>query len=168
MSADMSAIRSGLIVAALAFAAGPVIAEDYAAPATDVSASAAEEAPQMTTGNGEENWIITEGATRDGATFTFPEVHIAENGWLVMHPFEDGKPNGDIYVGHTYVAKGTNADVEITVDDEPAVGEMFIVMLHSDVNEDKVFDFVFVNEREVADKAVFEGTKMIAHPYPAP
>lgn len=167
MSANMSAIRTGLFAAALAFAAGPVMAEEYAAPDDD-TAKAAEAAPQITLGNGEDNWIITEGATRDGATFTFPEVQIAANGWLVMHPFEDGKPNGDIYVGHTYVGEGSNKDVEITVDNEPAVGEMFIVMLHSDVNEDKNFDFVFVNEREVADKAVFEGTKMIAHPYPAP
>ena len=167
MSANMSAIRTGLIAAAFTFAAGPLMAEDYAAPAEE-TAEAAEAAPQITLGNGDDNWIITEGATRDGATFTFPEVHIAGNGWLVMHPFEDGKPNGDIYVGHAYVGEGTNKDVEITVDDEPDAGEMFIVMLHSDVNDDKVFDFVFVNEREVADKAVFEGTKMIAHPYPAP
>jgi len=45
---------------------------------------------------------------------------------------------------------------------------MFIVMLHSDVDDDKEFDFVFVNEREVEDKAVFEGTTMIGHAYPAP
>ncbi len=167
MSANMSAIRTGLIAAALTLAAGPLMAADDAAPAENV-AEATDAAPQITLGNGDNNWIITEGATRDGATFTFPEVHIAGNGWLVMHPFEDGKPNGNIYVGHTYVGKGTNKDVEITVDDEPDAGEMFIVMLHSDANEDKIFDFVFVNEREVADKAVFEGTKMIAHPYPAP
>lgn len=167
MSGNMSAIRTGLVAAAFTLAAGPLMAEDYAAPAQE-AAEAGEAAPQMTIGNGEDNWIITEGATRDGATFTFPEVHIAGNGWLVMHPFEDGKPNGDIYVGHTYVGKGTNKDVEITVDNEPDAGEMFIVMLHSDVNEDKIFDFVFVNEREVADKAVFEGTKMIAHAYPTP
>ncbi len=36
--------------------------------------------------DGEKNWIIVDGATRDGATFTFSEVHIDGNGWLVMHP----------------------------------------------------------------------------------
>ncbi len=138
-------------------------AEDYDAPQ-----AAAEAAPQVTLGNGEENWIMTDGASRDGATFTFPEVQIAANGWLVMHPFKDGKPNGKVYVGHTYVEAGTSKDVEITVDEEPDTGEMFIVMLHSDVDEDKEFDFVFVNEREVEDKAVFEGMQMIAHPYAAP
>ncbi len=45
---------------------------------------------------------------------------------------------------------------------------MFIVMLHRDVNENQVFDFVFVDERNVLDKAVFESTKMIAHPFAAP
>ncbi len=45
---------------------------------------------------------------------------------------------------------------------------MFIVMLHSDVNENQVFDFVFVDEVNVLDKAVFEGTKMIGFPFAAP
>ena len=128
----------------------------------------AEEAPQMSIGNGDKNWIITEGATREGATFTFPEVQIDGNGWLVMHPFENGKPNGNIYVGHTYVASGNNKNVDITVDPTPSQGDMFIVMLHRDVDEDKNFDFVFVDEQHVEDRAVFEGTKMIGHAYPAP
>ena len=38
------------------------------------------EAPQLTTGNGDANWIVTEGATRDGATFSFREVQIDGNG----------------------------------------------------------------------------------------
>ncbi len=134
-------------------------------------ASHAEEAGQseQSMGNGESNWIITEGATRDGATLTFPEVHIDGNGWLVMHPFEDGKPNGNIYVGHTFVASGTSKDVQISVEPEPVTGDMFIVMLHRDVDEDKDFDFVFVDGGpHVEDKAVFEGTKMIGHAYAAP
>ena len=126
------------------------------------------EAPKLTTGNGESNWIVTEGATRDGATFSFREVRIDGNGWLVMHPFKDGKPVGDVYVGSTYLEDGNNRDVSITVDSVPEPGEMFIVMLHRDVNENKEFDFVFVDERNVLDKAVFEGTKMIAHSFSAP
>ena len=118
--------------------------------------------------NGESNWIIVEGVSRDGATFTFSEVQIDGNGWLVMHPFEDGEPNGDIYVGATYVADGNNRGVAITVDTAPAAGDMFIVMLHSDINENKEFDFVFVDPVNVLDKAVFEGLTMIAHAIPAP
>ena len=123
----------------------------------------------MTMGNGEANWITLEGATREGATFTFTEVRIDGNGWLVMHPFVDGKPKGDVYVGATYVSDGSNRDVSITVDDEPEAGEFFIVMLHRDVDEDREFDFVFVGDTgHVEDRAVFEGTRMIGHAYPAP
>ena len=133
--------------------------------AAAVSAAEAE----MSMGNGEQNWIVTEGASRDGVTFTFPEVNIAGNGWLVLHPFENGKPNGDIYVGASYVKDGVNKDVEISVEQEPRSGDMFIVMLHRDVDEDQDFDFVFVGDTgHVEDRAVFEGTKMIGHAYAAP
>lgn len=124
--------------------------------------------PNITLGNGAENWIITEGFTRDGATFTFPEVRINGNGWLVMHPFKDGNPVGEIYVGSTFIENGTNQDVQISVTDEPTTGTMYIVMLHSDVNQNREFDFVFVDERNVLDKAVFEGPTMIAHAIAAP
>ena len=41
-------------------------------------------------------------------------------------------------------------------------------MLHSDVNENGEFDFVFVDDVNVLDKAVFESTTMIAHVFAAP
>jgi len=126
------------------------------------------EAPKITMGNGQANWIVTEGAKREDATFTFREVRIDGNGWLVMHPFRDGKPVGDVYVGATYLKSGESRDVAITVKEAPEPGEMFIVMLHRDVNENREFDFVFVDERNVVDKAVFEGTTMIAHGIAAP
>ncbi len=124
--------------------------------------------PQITLGDGKANWIITEGATRAGSTFAFPSVQIDGNGWLVMHGFKDGKPVGDDYVGATYLTDGENRNVHITLDSTPTVGEMYIVMLHRDVNENQKFDFVFVDEVNVLDKAVFEGTTMIAHPFAAP
>ena len=126
------------------------------------------QAPQIVMGNGEKNWIVTEGATRDDNVMTFSEVHIDGNGWLVIHPFEDGKPNGDKYVGSTYVKDGTNKDVEIKVHKGLEQGEMFIVMLHRDVNENKVLDFVFVTDTAVMDTAVFEGNTLIGHAIPAP
>ena len=127
----------------------------------------AEESPPQI-GNGSNNWIITEGASRDGATFTFPEVKIDGNGWLVMHPFKDGKPNGKVYVGHTFLKDGVSNDVQIVVDETPAQGDYFIVMLHRDVNENQEFDFVFVDAVNVLDTAVFEGETMIGHAYAAP
>lgn len=134
----------------------------------DKAPRAAAAAPKITLGNGTSNWIVTEGATRKGATFTFHEVQIDGDGWLVMHPFKDGRPAGEVYVGSTYIKDGSNRNVEITVDEEPAPGTMFLVMLHLDVNGNQEFDFVFVDERNVLDKAVFEGTTMIAHPIAAP
>jgi hypothetical protein len=136
--------------------------------AVEVSPGGEAAAPQITLGNGDANWIVTEGATRNGATLSFKEVHIDGNGWLVLHPFKGGKPDGKVVVGHTFVTSGDNTDVAITVDPAPAAGDQFIVMLHRDVNENGEFDFVFVDERNVLDKAVFEGTKMIAHAFVAP
>ena len=129
----------------------------------------AEEAPAgFSMGNGEQSWIKTEGATREGKVLTFKEVRISRNGWLVMHPFENGTPNGDKYVAATYVESGTNNNVEIEVYKGAETGEMFIVMLHHDLNENGVFDFVFVNDRNVMDRAVFEGPRMIGHAIPSP
>ncbi|MEM8497417.1 MAG: hypothetical protein AAF542_05290 [Pseudomonadota bacterium] len=128
----------------------------------------AEEAPAMTMGNGDKNWIVVDGVTRDESVLTFSEVNIDGNGWLVIHPFEDGKPNGDKYVASTYLTDGKNSDVDIEVYKGLSSGEMFIVMLHRDVNENKVLDFVFVNDTAVMDTAVFEGSKMIGHAIPAP
>lgn len=139
-----------------------------AAKNSEKLAAAESSAPTFTRGNGSKNWIITEGFTREGATFTFPEVRIDGNGWLVMHPFKDGKPVGEVYVGSTFIENGTNPDVQISVTDEPTAGTMYIVMLHSDVNDNQEFDFVFVDERNVLDKAVFEGPMMIAHAIAAP
>lgn len=135
---------------------------------TATTVAIAEDNEGFSMGNGEENWIVIDGATRNGHKFTFPEVNIAGNGWLVMHPFEDGKPNGKVYVGHTYLKEGATKAVEITVDPTPNLGDMYIVMLHRDVNENQTFDFVFVDEQHVLDKAVFEGSKMIGHAYAAP
>lgn len=138
--------------------------------ATLISAASAAEpkAPAFSMGNGDKNWIATEDATRQGKTLTFSEVHIEGNGWLVMHPFENGKPNGDKYVAATYVESGTNNDVDIEVYKGVTTGEMYIVMLHRDLNEDQIFDFVFIDDTNVMDRAVFEGSRMIGHMIAAP
>jgi hypothetical protein len=136
-------------------------------PMSFASAETQEPAP-FSMGNGDNNWIKTEGASRQGKMLTFKEVHIEGNGWLVMHPFEDGAPNGDKYVAATYLDSGTNKDVDIEVHKGVSSGEMFVVMLHRDLNENGVFDFVFIDEQNVMDRAVFEGSRMIGHAVPAP
>ena len=129
---------------------------------------AAEPAAQMTMGNGEANWISADRATRDDNVLTFAEVNIATDGWLVMHPFEEGKPNGDKYVAATFVSMGSNENVPIEVYKGIETGERFIVMLHADSNANQIFDFVFVDDVNVMDRAVFEGNKMIGHVFVAP
>lgn len=119
-------------------------------------------------GNGQNNWINIDGVVREGGILTFKDVQIQGNGWLVIHPFEDGAPNGDKYVAATYLNAGKNENVSIEVYKGLAAGEMFIVMLHSDSNDNKVLDFVFVDEQNVMDRAVFEGTTMIGHAIAAP
>ncbi len=118
--------------------------------------------------NGSDNWIDVAGVTRNDSVLTFPEVQIDGNGWLVIHPFEDGAPNGDKYVAQTYLVDGKNENVHIDVLKGLTKGEMFIVMLHRDVNENKVLDFIFVDDTNVMDRAVFEGSRMIGHAIPAP
>ena len=107
---------------------------------------------------------------KDTPAFMFQEVTLAEPGWLVLHPFEDGKPLGKIYVGAKYLPAGTHKRVtlEVQTAPEPKPGTRFIVMLHGDVDRDETFDFFFVDEVNVADKAVFEGTTMIGHVIEAP
>ena len=124
------------------------------------------ERPAITMGNGEKNWIHVDGLERDGRTLPFREVHLDSGGWLVLHPFEGGKPKGDIYVGARYLAAGTHetVSIDITTAPEPATGTPFVAMLHSDVDGDETFDFVFVDGGpNVEDIAVFEGTTMVAH-----
>ena len=150
----------------------------------------AQDTPTLTLGNGEKNWISLEGLERsadttfieqritsadsasrrgDGATLTFSEVHIEGDGWLVLHPFMDGKPNGVWVAGYSFVESGTNKDVSVTLNPAPKPGTMLLVMLHSDTNKDGVFDFVFVEDGvNVEDRAVFEGSRMVAHIFPAP
>ena len=129
------------------------------------------EAPKMdhskiVTGNGKNNYVILEGATRKAQTFTFPEVTLDKDGFLVMHPFKDGKPVQTEYVGAVPVAAGTHKDVSLTIDTPTQTGDNFVVMLHYDMNRDKIFDF---NDGiTVPDAPVFEGHTLIALRYTAP
>lgn len=120
---------------------------------------------QITMGNGESSFIVTDDFQQEGKTFTFKEVKIKGNGWLVMHPFKDGKPVPTVYVGNTYVKHGSNKNVKITVKDEPKSGENYILMLHWDVDQDKEFDFG--DGINVLDAPVFEDTKMVAFTFTA-
>ncbi|MEO0879087.1 MAG: hypothetical protein AAFY22_05175 [Pseudomonadota bacterium] len=155
-----------------------------------VAASAAQ-AQKITLGNGDKNAITLDGLERvegesvfsevriDGgevatrrATSTairFREVLIEEPGWLVLHPVIDGRPDGDMVSGFTYLDEGENQNVTIRIDHPADPGDKFLVMLHRDVDRDRVFDFVFVEDGvNVEDVAVFEGPRMVAHVFAVP
>ena len=123
---------------------------------------------QMSIGNGENNAIAIESMTRNGNVLTIDEITIEGDGWLVIHPFENGAPNGDRVVGRQFLKAGVNRDVKIEVYKGLESGEMMIVMLHHDSNSNGEFDFIFIDDRNVMDLAVFEGSTMIGHAVPAP
>ena len=123
---------------------------------------------QMSIGNGDNNAIAIESMTRDGNILTIDEITIEGDGWLVIHPFENGAPNGDRVVGRQFLKSGVNRDVKIEVYKGLESGEMMIVMLHRDSNDNGEFDFIFVDAQNVMDRAVFEGSTMIGHAVPAP
>ena len=152
-------------LATLLFSACSALAAEYGGHS---KAHAEIDVTKIVRGNGEHNWITTEGVTRSGNVLTFKEVTIAQNGWLVIHPFEHGKPNGDKYVASTFVRQGTTQNVEIEVFKGVETGENLVVMLHNDSNDNEIFDFVFVDDLNVMDKAVFEGNTIVAHRIEAP
>lgn len=142
--------------------------------------------PQITMGNGAANAIQVEGLSRESeesvaaevrvdgtnvstlrantTAITFPGVTIEKPGWLVLHPVIDGRPDGDIVSGFTYLTAGESENVTIRIQHPADAGDRFLAMLHSDVDQDRIFDFVFVEDGiNVEDTAVFEGTRMIAH-----
>ena len=155
------------------------------------TAQDAPDTPRMTMGNGELNSIQMDGLTRtegvtrfsevrvdgetvssfqgDTVTLTFPEVVIEKPGFLVLHPVMDGRPNGDMVSGFAYLNAGVNEDVTLRIDHPADAGSKFLVMLHTDVDQDRVLDFSFVEDGiNVEDTAVFEGMNMIAHIFAVP
>ena len=114
-------------------------------------------------GNGEKNQIDVAGVARDNSVLSFPRINIDGKGWLVIHPFKDGVPNGDKYVGKTYLQNCKNKNVDIDVFRGLEQGEMFIVMLHRDLNEKKELGVIFIDDTNVTDPAVIKGNRMIGH-----
>jgi hypothetical protein len=160
-----------VVATCFAFASYADAGDQYAKAQDSIVKSIDNEAPaaeKISLANGKKNWIIVDGVTPYDKTLTFAEVHIDGNGWLVMHPFEGGKPNGDKYVAASYVQSASNKNVETKVHKGVETGDMFIVMLHRDVNQNKVLDFVFTSDTGVMDEAVFEGSTMVAHVVSAP
>ena len=118
--------------------------------------------------NGTKNFIVAAGAARKADTFTFALVQSENNGFVVLYKIVDGVPQGDTYVGATYVPKGKTQNVSVKVNYVPVKGEHLVVMLHRDNNENKKFDFVFDAAGKVQDAVVVENKKMVARIFTAP
>jgi hypothetical protein len=164
----MMRVSALIVLTALALQSCGDNASNVQAPAADAAAAetSVETSSQIKAGNGIANYIELEGVKRDGATFTFRRVRIDRQGWLVMHPFEDGAPVPTVYVGAAPLSAGDHENVEITIDETTESGVMFVVMLHYDMNEDGVFDF---NDGvTVPDAPVFEDGVLIALRFAAP
>jgi len=186
-------VVAGLVVASFlsACASAPGAYSSHEAHTAEAPSTAPSAAPKMTMGNGEANAIQVEGLKRVAAdtifaetridsgkaksfranstALVFPNVTIEKAGWLVLHPIIDGRPNGDMVSGFTYLAPGRTENATILTDHRADTGDKFLVMLHSDVDQDRVFDFVFVADGiNVEDTAVSEGTRMIAHIFAVP
>ena len=136
------------------------------APVEETDSESAGGESEISLGNGELNAIETEGLRRDGDNLIVASVTAAGPSFVVMHPFRDGAPVRNEYVAATLVSDGTSENVSVPVDGGFAEGDQFIMMLHSDVNRDGIFDFG--DGETVPDAPVFEGATMIAHPITAP
>ena len=101
----------------------------------------AKDYPKIDLANGMHNSIDISDVSRENNILTIKQVVIDGSGWLVLHPFEQGKPNGDKYVGYAYLQDGENNNVEIEVYKGIEPGDKYIIMLHKDVNDNQVLDF---------------------------
>ena len=75
-----------------------------------------------------------------GSSVTVQSVSAAQNGWVVIHRVQDGKPVVPASIGHTYVKQGDNSDVKVDLLEAPEGNEL-IAMLHVDDGEPSVYQF---------------------------
>ncbi|MEM9600309.1 MAG: nuclear transport factor 2 family protein [Pseudomonadota bacterium] len=155
-------IRPILFVLAFAITACGQSSINHEHGATEAS----DDAQNIVLGNGTDNRIVLEGMRRTGPSLTVSSVTAAQDSFLVLHPFVDGTPVQTDYVGSVFVPKGISEDVNVRLDSEPTTGEPFIIMLHHDANEDRLFQFG--DGVTVPDVPVFEGNTLIALRMQAP
>lgn len=77
--------------------------------------------------------LMVEASDQDvsGGEVVASKVHIAEDGWLVIHRTGDDMAPGAI-VGHTAVKQGENANVSTKLDEQVNSGDKLLFMLHAD------------------------------------
>ena len=75
-----------------------------------------------------------------GTSVTVASVTAAQDGWVVIHQVQDGKPVVPTSIGHTHVKAGTTMDVPVALTEAVETGKV-IAMLHSDDGELGVYEF---------------------------
>ena len=75
-----------------------------------------------------------------GSSVTVQSVSAAQDGWVVIHRVQDGKPVVPASIGHSYVEQGNNQDVTVDLLEAPEGSEL-IAMLHVDDGELGVYQF---------------------------
>ena len=114
--------------------------EEVHAEVQEAAKGKAATVPQITMGNGKRNSIQMQGMTRAEGVTQFSESRVNN--------------------GVTSRFRG---------DSVADPGRRFMVMLHSDVDKDRILDFVFVEDGiNVEDTAVLEGTTLVGHVFAVP
>lgn len=75
-----------------------------------------------------------------GHSVVVETVTAAQDGWVVIHKIDHGKPVVPTSIGHTYVKAGTTEHVYVALS-EAVEGHKVIAMLHSDDGHLGVYQF---------------------------
>lgn len=103
----------------------------------------------LATPAGAENAISTEGLKATTNSVSIGTVSAEKDGYVVVHRTDFTGTLPGTVIGHAPVKAGQNAEISVTLEQQPETGAKLIVMLHAEGNNDTVFD--------AADKPVTSG-----------
>ena len=85
--------------------------------------------------------IAVEGVKVDGVNVTFPSVLIDKDGFLVLHPVENGEVVQPASVGHVAVPAGTTENVTVITDMPLQSDREYHAMIYYDTNNNGEFEY---------------------------
>ena len=112
---------------------------------------------------GEQAMVSADDQKAEGNTVLVSQVMMPEDGFVVIHSVQDGKPMAPQSIGHTAVKAGENNDVRVELDYAPQAGEDFVVMLHKDTGQMGTYEFG-PGSTEV-DQPVMSDGKAVVDPF---
>jgi hypothetical protein len=90
---------------------------------------------------GEQAMVAADDHKAEGNTVVVGQVTMPEDGFVVIHSVQDGKPMAPQSIGHTAVKAGKNSDVRVELEYAPKAGEDFVAMLHRDTGQMGTYEF---------------------------